>query len=1099
MKKLYILLTCSVILTGFILAEIIHVPGDFQSIQVAINRSSDGDTVLVGDGLYHDNIGFYGKAITVASHFLIDGDEAHIENTIIDGSQPSNPDTTNTVGFAHQEDNSSIISGFTITGGSGVLGEDGIYYYGGGFAIGYNSSPVVSHNIIVGNEADYGGGLFIYQSNPILINNKVMENTSTYGGGIGMWYSSPVIINSTIANNHGVLGGGFNCAYFSSPLIQNCLIYNNTAANSAGFWIGNSSIVDLMNSSITGNVAASHSGGIFLTGASLFMVNSIIADNEAVGGAGLYIQYPVDVDVTYSDIANNTPENLTGPQDLGALGLIDGVNQNGTACDVYFNIFEDPLFVGEGQFPYEFLPGSPCIDAGIPDVGELDLPELDIMGNPRLCDGLCDGNVIVDMGACEYMSPPPTTLHVPADFQTIQQAIDASVDGNIVLVAEGTYVENINFNGKAITVASHFLEDGDLSHIDYTIIDGSQPVDPDRGPTVLFESGEDQASVLTGFTITGGTGILSSEMPELFGGGVCIMYSAPSIIQNIVTGNNAYGGAGILCVYGSAPDIMNNSIFDNTAEYWGGGMFLLYDSSPYVTGNHVKENTASVGGGINVAQGSNPTIHGNLIHHNNATTGAGMYIYDTIAANLVNNDISHNYAGQYGGGFTSESATITMINCIVNSNHAGISAGAVRIYADSRLTLVNCTVSDNSAITTSGGVAAYGSGVSLVNTIVSGNSSQSGAALAFSVTDDINIQYGNFFDNAPADFAGTSLPEGLGEITTVNQNGTPSDVFYNIYEDPQYIGGDETPFGLLALSPCIDAGMPDTEGLPEFDIYGNTRMWDGNDDGLAVVDIGAAEYVGQPSQIGDVNSDLEVDILDVMLMVNFILGYQEFSDYQFWAGDVNQDGDINILDIVALVLTIVGEERGYFQTVEKCEIISTNGSVSIQSDGNIAGGQLEVSGAFSITGNHLPTGWQFHHNGPTILFFSTDGSSLDSDLIFNYTGELIIEEAIIADRNGESITATSNIQHPTSISLFPAYPNPFNPVTTITYQLPKAVDISIAVYDLQGRVVKTLVNAYQLEGRHSIDWNAAGQSSGLYLIRMQTPDSQLTDKVLLLK
>ncbi len=67
------------------------------------------------------------------------------------------------------------------------------------------------------------------------------------------------------------------------------------------------------------------------------------------------------------------------------------------------------------------------------------------------------------------------TLHVPADYTTIQAAIDAALNGDIVLVAEDTYYENINFKGKAITVASHFLIDGDKTHIENTIIDGSQP------------------------------------------------------------------------------------------------------------------------------------------------------------------------------------------------------------------------------------------------------------------------------------------------------------------------------------------------------------------------------------------------------------------------------------------------------------------------------------------------------------------------------------------------------------------------------------------------------------------------------------------------
>ena len=94
---------------------------------------------------------------------------------------------------------------------------------------------------------------------------------------------------------------------------------------------------------------------------------------------------------------------------------------------------------------------------------------------------------------------PQDTINVPVDYTTIQTAIDASANGDIVLVAENTYFERINFEGKAITVASLFLIDGDTSHISNTIIDAQ-----DTGAVVSFTSGEDTTSILCGFTVTRG-------------------------------------------------------------------------------------------------------------------------------------------------------------------------------------------------------------------------------------------------------------------------------------------------------------------------------------------------------------------------------------------------------------------------------------------------------------------------------------------------------------------------------------------------------------------------------------------------------------------
>ncbi len=115
------------------------------------------------------------------------------------------------------------------------------------------------------------------------------------------------------------------------------------------------------------------------------------------------------------------------------------------------------------------------------------------------------------------------THRVPKNYATIQQAISAATDGDVVLVGEGRYYENINFMGKKIVVASYFYKDHNRRHIRKTIIDGSRPADPNFGSVVSFVSGEDTNSVLCGFTITGGTGLLNimpDTPPIRMGGGV---------------------------------------------------------------------------------------------------------------------------------------------------------------------------------------------------------------------------------------------------------------------------------------------------------------------------------------------------------------------------------------------------------------------------------------------------------------------------------------------------------------------------------------------------------------------------------------------------
>ena len=120
MKKLLLISTILLLSASFIIGQRINVPGDQPTIQSAINSSTDGDTVLVADGIYFENINFKSKAITVASHFLIDGDETHIDSTIINGSQPSHPDSGSVVFIEDSKDSNSVLCGFTITGGTGT-------------------------------------------------------------------------------------------------------------------------------------------------------------------------------------------------------------------------------------------------------------------------------------------------------------------------------------------------------------------------------------------------------------------------------------------------------------------------------------------------------------------------------------------------------------------------------------------------------------------------------------------------------------------------------------------------------------------------------------------------------------------------------------------------------------------------------------------------------------------------------------------------------------------------------------------------------------------------------------------------------------------
>jgi hypothetical protein len=213
-----------------------------------------------------------------------------------------------------------------------------------------------------------------------------------------------------------------------------------------------------------------------------------------------------------------------------------------------------------------------------------------------------------------------STINVPADQPTIQDGINAAVNGDTVLVAPGTYNENINFNGKAIWVTSS-------GGPKVTTIDGGG-----LGAVVTFSTGETNGSVLSGFTLQNGSN-----------SGVYMNFASPVVKNNIIANNQAEFGAGMYIGGASTAQVLRNTFIGNVASAGGGAIGLFAAGSVRIENNRItKNNGANQGGAIWMVNEADEIIVQNLMYEDVASSGTEFYSsipQSTTGFRLINNTI----------------------------------------------------------------------------------------------------------------------------------------------------------------------------------------------------------------------------------------------------------------------------------------------------------------------------------------------------------------------------------------------------------------------------------------------------------------------------
>ena len=244
---------------------------------------------------------------------------------------------------------------------------------------------------------------------------------------------------------------------------------------------------------------------------------------------------------------------------------------------------------------------------------------------------------------------------------------------------------------------------------------------------------------------------------------------------------------------------------------------------------------------------------------------------------------------------------------------------------------------------------------------------------------------------------------------------------------------------------------------------------------------------------GDANLDSEINVLDIVQIVNHILESALLTDEcAIGAADYTADGEVNVLDIVQIVNVILeGRTTG---DASSALLKNENGRMLIEADGYIGGVQMTLSHSadFSIevTDKALVADYNTMGNITKLVIVAPE-----TDELFSSVGNFTIDEMIVANSTSE-VTVTM----PSSVEFVGAYPNPFNPSTTLSLNVAEASAATIMAYDITGRVVDVVFDGTLQAGMSTITWNASSLPSGVYIVKLSTPEGAASmQKVMLMK